>query len=233
MRAARRLLPELEGDVRRRATMFVIGTGMFFAMVGPAFTQGGNPTLDPVSGANLFRTKGCVACHAINGVGGTRGPDLGRIQRPGSFHAFAASMWNHLPPMSRQIWATETNRPYLTANEMSDLVAFLETSGAPGSPGAVDLEARLLRAPGDARRGRQLVADKGCLVCHSLSVDEGRRTVGGSLDRPVGFDTPWIVVSTMWNHTFLMELETRKQGRTWPRLSADEMADVAAFLAHR
>jgi len=43
----------------------------------------------------------------------------------------------------------------------------------------------------------------------------------------------WIVVSTMSNHTFLMELETRKQGRTWPRLSAEEMADVATFLTHR
>jgi cytochrome c551/c552 len=207
---------------------------MFFSMVGVVLTQEGvTPTLDPVSGANLFRTKGCVACHAINGVGATRGPDLGRIQRPRSFYAFAASMWNHLPPMAQQIWALETNRPYLTANEISDLVAFLETSGAPGPPGAVDLGTWLLREPGDTQRGRQLVADKGCLVCHSLSIDEGRRTVGGSLDRPVGFDTPWIVVATMWNHTFLMELETRKQGRTWPRLSAEEMADLAAFLAHR
>jgi cytochrome c551/c552 len=220
--------------VRRPDMIFVIATILVFGMAGVALTQGGgNPTLDPVSGANLFRTKGCVACHAINGVGGTRGPDLGRIQRPGSVYAFAASMWNHLPPMSQQIWTLEANRPYLTANEMSDLVAFLETSGVPGPPGAVDLGTRLLRAPGDAQRGRQLVADKGCLVCHSLSVDEGRRTAGGSLDRPVGFDTPWIVMSTMWNHTFPMELETRKQGRTWPRLSADEMADVAAFLAHR
>lgn len=220
--------------MRRHGTVFVIGAVLFFGMVGAAAAQGGgNPTLDPVSGANLFRTKGCVGCHAINGVGGTRGPDLGQSQRPGSFYGFAARMWNHLPPMSQQIWASETNRPYLTANEMSDLVAFLETSGAPGPPGAVDLGTRLLRAPGDAQRGRQLLANKGCLVCHSLSVDDGRRTAGGSLDRPVGFDTPWIVVSTMWNHTFLMELEARKQGRTWPRLSADEMADVAAFLTHR
>jgi mono/diheme cytochrome c family protein len=34
------------------------------------------PTEDPVSGARLFQAKGCVRCHAVNGVGGTGGPDL-------------------------------------------------------------------------------------------------------------------------------------------------------------
>jgi hypothetical protein len=44
---------------------------------------------------------------------------------------------------------------------------------------------------------------------------------------------PWIVVSTIWNHAFLMDIEARRQNRAWPRPSAGEMADLAAFLARR
>jgi hypothetical protein len=34
----------------------------------------------------------------------------------------------------------------------------------------------------------------------------------------------------MWNHAFLMELDTQAQARPWPTLTATEMADLLAFL---
>ena len=54
---------------------------------------------DPIAGSAVFGAKGCIECHAVNGLGGTYGPDLGRIGRRGSFNELAATMWNHVPLM--------------------------------------------------------------------------------------------------------------------------------------
>lgn len=192
------------------------------ASAPPPFTA----TQDPVAGARLFRTKGCALCHAIDGVGGTVGPDLGRVARPRSVYEQAAAMWNHLPSMARGMREPFAERPYLTPNEMSDLTAFLHR---PRPADALDrLGNEFLGAPGDAERGRQLVADKGCLDCHPLS-GPGRGEVR-SLGHLKGPDSPWTVMATMWNHALLMELKTEQQRRAWPRLSAEELADIVAFL---
>ena len=87
--------------------------------------------------------------------------------------------------------------------------------------------------PGDRQRGERVVAEKGCLQCHALAGGDVTGKAGGSFDRRTGFDSPWIVVSTIWNHAFLMNIEAGRQNRAWPQLNAAEMRDLAAFLAHR
>ena len=39
---------------------------------------------NPLEGSRLFTEKGCSRCHAVQGVGGITGPDLGRgvLNRP-------------------------------------------------------------------------------------------------------------------------------------------------------
>jgi hypothetical protein len=134
-------------------------------------------------------------------------------------------MWNHFPQMADRIRASNVNTPYFTSSEMSDLVAFLY-SGDPYAP--VPDDSRLLGQVGDPKRGQQLVTDKGCLVCHSISPPGGKRA--GSLDDLKGLESPWSVVAQMWNHSFLMQLEAQGQRSTWTQLSVGEMADLVAFL---
>ena len=111
---------------------------MTLGLLGVAFTQEAlGPTRDPVAGARLFASKGCVTCHAVNGAGGTDGPDLGRMARPLLLYDVAARMWNHVPQMARRITALQVNRPYLNADELSDLMAFLGTVDPSGRPGSV------------------------------------------------------------------------------------------------
>jgi mono/diheme cytochrome c family protein len=207
--------------VRESLTVLAVAFTAFCAL-GVALAQVVlTPTQDPVSGAHLFQVKGCAQCHAINGVGGKDGPDLGRIAEPRSFYDLATAMWNHLPQMASRIWRSRADRPHLTPNEMSDLTAFLYT------PRSFD-EKRLRGGPGDPQRGLQLVAEKGCLGCHSLTGPGGK--AAGSLDRLKGLDSPWTIIATMWNHSFLMELKASERKNAWPTLSSDEMADLVAFL---
>jgi mono/diheme cytochrome c family protein len=182
---------------------------------GPARAQTTfTPSTDPVAGAQLFRTIGCERCH---------GGDVERFRRsPRSLPALAAAMWNHGPQMAGRIRDSDARRPYVTANQMSDLVAFLYGADV------VRGDARLTGRRGDATRGERVVTDKGCLACHSIRRPGGRRA--GSLDSLKGLESPWTVVAQMWNHVFLMDLETSAQGRAWTKLTADEMADLTAFL---
>lgn len=131
-------------------------------------------------------------------------------------------MWNHAPQMSERIRGSDAKRPYVTAREMSDLGAFLYGGDV------VRGDARLVGPRGDARRGERLVTEKGCLACHSITRPGGRRA--GSLDSLKGIESPWTVVAQMWNHAFLMDLATRAEGYTWTTLTAEEMADLTAFL---
>lgn len=201
----------------------------FFCALGVASAQEPfTPTQDPVTGARLFEVKGCAQCHAINGVGGKDGPDLGRIEQPRSLYDLAAAMWNHLPRMAKRMWTSRADRPYLTANEMSDLIAFLSAPRSFETPDQVERGKQLRGRPGDPQRGQHLVAEKGCLGCHSLTGPGGK--AAGSLDWLKGLDSPWTVIATMWNHSFLMELKSEERNSAWPLLSPDEMADLVAFL---
>ncbi|MHA7871017.1 MAG: c-type cytochrome, partial [Hyphococcus sp.] len=58
-------------------------------------------SMDPVKGRALFIDKGCVICHAVNGVGGKAAPALDAPVGDGPVDPleFAARMWRGAPAM--------------------------------------------------------------------------------------------------------------------------------------
>ena len=84
------------------------------------------PLADSQQGMRLFVGKGCVVCHAVNGVGGKAAPalDISETQPYFDVFDFAARMWRGAPTM---IVLQEMEMGYqieLTGEELAHLAAF-------------------------------------------------------------------------------------------------------------
>ena len=88
------------------------------------------PDMNPLRGRKLFVSKGCVACHAINGVGGHDATNL---------DTHAAKMWAMAPAM---IYAQEEalgGQILFTGEELADIVAFVHNDEAQHDFSEIDL----------------------------------------------------------------------------------------------
>ncbi|MBI2586413.1 MAG: cytochrome c [Rhodospirillales bacterium] len=90
------------------------------------------PLMNPERGKVLFVSKGCVACHAINGVGGHDAPpmDAHQMNRLMNPFDFAAKMWNHAPAMIAAQEGAIGEQIYFTGNELADIIAFIHDDQA-------------------------------------------------------------------------------------------------------
>lgn len=187
-----------------------------FLFLSPAAAQPlWNPSQDPVAGSRVFGEKGCSRCHAVQGVGGRVGPDLGRIPRPRSFFDLAAAMWNHLPRMAERMRELRIARPALDARETGDLIAFLFTLN-------------YFEPPAGAQVGRRLFAEKRCVVCHQVGGSGG--VIGPSLDAVAQAGSPIAVAAAMWNHGPAMAEMMRARRIERPTFRDSELGALIAFL---
>ncbi len=179
---------------------------------------------DAHQGARLFRDKGCVHCHSVNGVGGKLASDLGVRRSPeSSLPQLVTAMWNHAPRMWESIRAEKMGYPDLGYEDMAHLFSYLYV-------------ARYVDEPGDTQRGKRLFEAKGCARCHSLhtvgaaSVPEfppGNFT-GARGSEIAGDSLSW--GQAMWNHARVMQERAQARGISWPRFESHEMNDLVAFL---
>ena len=90
------------------------------------------PMMSPERGKTLFADKGCVACHAINGVGGHDAPAMDAHRDMGLVNPFdfAAKMWNHAPGMIAAQEEAFGEQIYFTGEELADIIAFLHNDAA-------------------------------------------------------------------------------------------------------
>ncbi|GIW39484.1 MAG: hypothetical protein KatS3mg076_0061 [Candidatus Binatia bacterium] len=169
---------------------------------------------DPLVGARVFGSKGCARCHAIGGVGGTLGPDLGRTTEARSFYQLASSLWNHFPHMLEAMEKLGLEPSPMDPKEAGDLVAFL-------------FLADYFDPPGDAVAGSRLFRDKRCVTCHQLQGTGG--VVGPSLD-VAAREGPIYLAAALWNHGPTMAEAMAKRGIERPVFTGTELRDLVAYL---
>ncbi|MFZ1057725.1 MAG: c-type cytochrome [Candidatus Rokuibacteriota bacterium] len=167
------------------------------------------------AGGKVFAEKGCGRCHALRGIGGGVGPDLGRIRTGTGFFELGAAMWNHLPRMGAKMLEVGIQRPTLTPTEVSNLIAFLFT-------------AQYYDEPGDAKAGEGLFAAKGCIQCHEVGGKGGR--VGPGLDFLKRANSPVLVAAAMWNHGPEMAETMKTRGIARPTFQGKELGDLIAYI---
>jgi cytochrome c2 len=83
--------------------------------------------------------------------------------------------------------------------------------------------------PGSAKRGEQLLRDKGCTGCHSLN-GKGGNGAPDLARTPQNAATPEMLASAMWNHATRMWTSSESGGKRNIRLTSSEAADLFAYL---
>ncbi len=170
---------------------------------------------DPSRGGQLFVSKGCVKCHAVQGEGGKTGPDLGKIGLGGTQLDLAAKIWNHAPFMIAEMEHAGIAQPTLTGQEFTEITAYLYFL-------------RFFDEPGNAASGEYLFDQKGCISCHLVS---GKGNDGGpGLDEFPRNASPVFLSQAIWNHSLRMMARMVRIGKSWPNFNGTEMMDTLAYI---
>jgi cytochrome c2 len=167
-------------------------------------------------GKQVFLTRKCVACHSVGGEGGKSAPDLGQVVERGfSPYVLVGLLWNHAPAMWSAMERKGMAKPELSDQESADLFVFF-------------FAARYFEQPGDAKRGSRVFLAKQCAGCHGIgsALREGVEPVAAwkSLADPIA------LAQQFWNHSSEMRPALERKDVPYPRLSAQELADLQVYL---
>ena len=84
------------------------------------------PQMDPARGRKLFASKGCVACHSVNGVGGKDASPLDATGMDRLMNPFecSAKMWRGAEAMIYLQREELGEQIEFTGDELADIIAF-------------------------------------------------------------------------------------------------------------
>lgn len=173
------------------------------------------------AGQRVFAEE-CGACHSVGGGEAAVGPDLADLRRFASPLYVAQEIWNHGPSMFESMREMSLSPPVFEEGDLADLSAFIRQRAEPGP------QERMLLAPGNPNRGRELFAGKGCSTCHGEDARGGRG--GPDLAQSDLHRSAEAIAGTMWNHALGMSDTMQERGVGWPELVNSDLADLVAFL---
>lgn len=161
---------------------------------------------DPLSGEKLFRQKGCLKCHGLDGK-----LDLfKRKEFPKTLGQLAGVLWNHSYVMWKEMEEKGIERPLLSPQEMADIVAYLFSN-------------RYFDEPGDPSKGKLVFLKKHCNLCHTKGKKPDLSELKGRL-------SPILMAQMMWNHGPEMSEKISKARLSWQKIKADEMIDLMEYI---
>lgn len=166
---------------------------------------------DWTAGAQVFEDAKCAQCHTI-GVGAEGKVDLTSVARENAgLSALAVQMLNHEPQMRAEAARRGIELSPLEGDQMADLTAFLFQAG-------------YFELQGDPKRGEQVHAAKGCNTCHGKmeSAAPDLRLLERNLNE-IRF------AEVVWEHGPTMKVQMDYWEKSWPQLSAQDVADLIAF----
>lgn len=171
---------------------------------------------NPQEGGVIFREKGCIHCHSVNGVGGRAGPDLGGAGgHPADLAFLVTAMWNHAPNMWGRMQAERLSYPTLTYEETAHLATYLYMASH-------------MDGQGNAQQGKRLFTSKECIRCHGITNNKGgQRPLWVALGAAA---TPTAWTESIWNDAPSMENAMQKAGLAWPKLDAADLNDLFAYI---
>jgi cytochrome c2/glucose/arabinose dehydrogenase len=176
---------------------------------------------DAAAGETLFNSLGCLACHALRGLGSTRlsgGGELTNIadKRPADFFArWLADPASTNPTHRMPVFP-------LSTDERQHLAAFLAGQHAATTVDVASAEPR--DDGGDQNRGRALVAAHHCGSCHELPARGDQPA-----PKPAAISKRKIVADSDWEKSCLGEPDPAL-ARPGYRLRSEQRAAVVAFL---
>ena len=115
------------------------------------------PIMNPARGRLLFASKGCVACHAINGVGGQDAPPMDAATMPRIINpfSFAARMWRGAETMillQQEIFGQQID---LTGQELADIIGFVHNAEEQLKFSEADIPHEVLELIGHTHAGHE------------------------------------------------------------------------------
>lgn len=234
------LTPPAKGAAQQKTSSFVLAM----------------PMMSAERGMQLFTTKGCVACHSVNGIGGHVGPSLGASTMAPVMNPFdfVAKMWSKAPAMIRAQEEKLGQQVELTGDQLGDLVAFAHDDAQqqkltkamvptdfkkmipnfakqPETKSAhKPVDVRLAMPMPNSQRGMQLFASKGCVVCHAVNGIGGEHAGAFDAHTMPQVLNPFDVAAKIWTMAAAMIPAQKEEVGHQVQFTGAELTDIVAFL---